>query len=242
MIKTLSFAQIRQEKLVVENKILNIEKIEYIDTDTQKSGLYTMVIINNYVTKCGFNLLKGNPHFSYIISDCLQDNITYFFKYLYYYSCQIPDHFDFLSRLILDTTLPDQLKLDITNHNNYTQFHKFIVKELKNDIKTSIIDNYRSFTYAIIKDPDHKLTIELTDILINNNYTITNKDINVAKLIMYDYISHTTGYNNAVIFLSFVDLLQDIKLIICNDLLHLILSEKAPIYYDIYNKLINYYY
>ena len=229
MIKTLSFYQIRHEKLTLENNILNVKKIEYIDNDTQKSGLYTLTI-SNYLVEIESDLLEGNLNFIVPLEDSVEV-VDCFFKYLYYYSCQLSDHFGLISSIIGPTL----------HFSDYTHFHKFIIKEIKN-----IFINHSErgpFTYAIIKNPDHEYTDQLIDLLIDNQYIITNKDINVAKLIMIDNISPTISYNNGVLFFSnVVELLLDIKNIICNYLIHLILYEKSPNYYKVYNKMINYYY
>ena len=227
----MNFNEVRKDINELKTKIGTYHTLPYITEDFQKSGLYStnisliMVSIDNEMYS-NFSLMLT------CVDQTIKKDIMYvFLHYIYYYSCQKPYHFDLIKNFV--DNIPHNLKV-----KTYKDLHKKIIKHFK--VNTFIDDGYSSFTYAIIKDHNHELTYQLVDLLINNKYTITNKDINVTKCIMYDYISDTM--NNSLIFFTLFDLLIDIKTVIYNILLQSILYDKAPHYSQVYNKLIDYYY
>lgn len=256
MIRT-SFENIKQDIILLQKNLLINENIIHINDSHQKSGLYTMLAYAACLHKIGFNLknnftcynkitnffLQINDNNGYNIFKHLDDiNMRFIFNhYLYYYSYQRNTDIYFVRGGILfdKWSVPKNIKDDI-NKMNYIELHKFIIEGLENHIFVKT-DEYSAFTFAIIKDPARDHTLQLIDLLINNKYTITNKDINFAKSIAYNYILNMIEYNNAIIFISGVDLLFDVKSIISDYLLLSTLYNIQPNYYRVYIKLINYY-
>lgn len=257
MINTIiGFDKIKHDK----NKLLiKLNLLSRFD-DHEKSKASTLLVSCNYLHKHGININVEYINMIYgftndridmniDITEYIEDNIYNIFnQYLYYFSCQ-KDDFQYiggalmtLTNPLINTTIHVDLLGDLfTFVDNYMNFHKFIIQKVKSLI---IIDQnkYSTFSYAILKDPNHEYTDQLVDILINNKYIITYKDIGLAKLIMYDFIHDVIVINEIIIFFNIINLLKDLKIIICNYLIHLILQETQTNYYKVYNKLINYYY
>ena len=155
-----------------------------------------------------------------------------FLCYLYHYPYNIVLDFDIIKQIINSNIN------NIVDFKDYKKWNDEIIKHfsLSNDSLTDN-DGYSAYSYSLIHNNNNIYTQDTIDSLINYNYIPTYKDKNLMQLLMYNYI-----YNIIIKKIDFFicfDLITDIKSTICYFLSQIVLFEQAPIYFNIYNKVID---
>ena len=203
--------------------------------------------------------IKMYCYISYM-DDIIKDVMLSFFGYLLYY----PDHvfFDFYDAKYIigaDVTYiinsfnndhrdpddkiifnPDIQHLIgsginvVIEANDYKEHHNIIIKYFKSHLLTD--DNgYSSYSYSIINNPNNIHTYDTVKLLLKHQYVTTNNDLILIKDLMKNYIYNTLI--KMINFFMYFDIIKDIKTVIIYWLSQVILNEKAPIYFNIYNTI-----
>lgn len=95
---------------------------------------------------------------------------------------------------------------------------------------------YSLFTFTLMKNPNHIQTLQQVDYLLEHNYTPTNIDITMVSNINYNYIYKSI--DKYINFFNCINLIDDVKTVICYHLSQLILLDKAPIFRIISNNIL----
>ena len=164
--------------------------------------------------------------------------IINFLGYLLYY----PDHIFFDFKIVKDIInsniqhLIDSGVNVVIEANDYKEHHNIIIKYFKSHI---LIDEngYSSYSYSIINNPNNIHTYDTIKLLLKYQYVPTNNDIVLIKDLMKTYIYDTII--KTMEFFIYFNVIKDIKTVIFNLLSRVILNEKAPIYFNIYNTIMD---